>query len=145
MTRISRRILGKQIENEIFETLWEAISQVRTKQDVQLFLNDLLTPSEKLMIAKRLSIAVLLLKNRTYGEICDLLKVSNETVSRIALVLKMNTGFMIGINKVVKTEAGKQFWQDIENLLYRMSSPGKAFLPEEVVKHKLGHKKKNIV
>lgn len=145
MTQVSRRVLHKQVEEQIFETLWEAISQVRDKKDVQIFLNDLLTPTEKVMLAKRLAIAVLLLKQRNYQTIKDFLKVSGETISKISLILKMNKGFKLAINKVVRTEAGRQFWQEIENLLYRFSAPGKVFLPEETVKYKLGHRKKTLV
>lgn len=145
MTQVSRRVLNKQVAEQIFETLWEAISQVRDKQEIQIFLNDLLTPTERIMIAKRLAIAVLLLKQHDYETIKDFLKVSGETISKISLILKMNQGFKLAINKVIKTEAGRQFWQDIENLLYRLSAPGKVFLPEEVIKYKLGHKKKTLV
>ncbi|OGD92719.1 hypothetical protein A3C33_02270 [Candidatus Curtissbacteria bacterium RIFCSPHIGHO2_02_FULL_42_58] len=129
----------------MFETLWEAISQVRDKDDVQIFLNDLLSPIERVMIAKRLAIAALLLKGNSYETIKDFLKVSTETVAKISLILKMNKGYQLAINKLIRTEAGKQFWQEIENLLYRLSSPGKVFLPEEAVKYKLGHKKKTLV
>src|SRR3990167_3793320 len=132
----------------MFETLWEAISQVRDKDDVQIFLNDLLSPIERVMIAKRLAIAALLLKGNSYETIKDFLKVSKvstETVAKISLILKMNKGYQLAINKLIRTEAGKQFWQEIENLLYRLSSPGKVFLPEEAVKYKLGHKKKTLV
>ena len=145
MTQISRRILNKQVEEQIFETLWEAVSQVRDKKDVQIFLGDLLTPTERVMIAKRLAIAVLLLKQKDYETIKDFLKVSNETISKVSLILKMNNGYKIAINKIIRTEAGRQFWRDIENLLYRFSAPGKVFLPEEVVKYKLGHHKKKTL
>ena len=145
MSQVSRRILNKQVEEKVFETLWEAISQVRDKKEIQSFLGDLLSPTERVMIAKRLAIAVLLLKGRSYETIKDFLKVSTETVAKISIILKINNGYKIAINKVIRTEAGRQFWQDIEDLLYRLSSPGKVFLPEEVVKYKLGHRKKTLV
>lgn len=145
MSRVSKRILNKQIEQQIFETLWEAISQVKNKGDVKLFLNDLLTPVERIMVAKRLAIAILLLRGKDYETIIDLLKVSNETISKVSLILKINNGYRIAINKIIRTEAGRQFWRDVENLLYRLGTPGKAFLPEEVIKRQLGHKKKTLV
>lgn len=145
MSRVSKRIINRQIEEQMFETLWEAISEVKNKADIKLFLTDLLTPVERIMVAKRLAIAVMLLKGKDYETIIDLLKVSNETISKIVLVLRMNNGYKIAINKVIRTEAGREFWQGIEDLLFRLSSPGKVFLPEEVVKYKLGHKKKTLV
>ncbi|OGD85851.1 hypothetical protein A3B51_03270 [Candidatus Curtissbacteria bacterium RIFCSPLOWO2_01_FULL_41_18] len=145
MSRVSKKILNKQIEEQMFETLWEAISQVKDKGDVKLFLNDLLTPVERIMAAKRLAIAILLLRGKDYETIIDLLKVSNETISKVSLILKVNNGYRIAVNKLVRTEAGRQFWRDIESLLYRLGTPGKAFLPEEVIKRQLGHKKKTLV
>ena len=145
MGRISRRVLDRQVEEQVFETLWEAVSEVKGRTNVQAFLNDLLTPVERVMVAKRLAIAVLLLKKMAYGEIVDLLKVSNETIARIALIIKNSQGFNIAIDKVIRSEAGREIWREIENLIYRFSSPGKVFLPEEVVKYKQGRRKRTIV
>ena len=145
MSRVSKKVLNKQIEEQMFETLWEAISRVRGKADTKLFLADLLTPVERIMVAKRLGIAVMLMKGKDYETIIDVLRVSNETISKIALILRMNNGYKIAVSKIVRSEAGKEFWQDIENLIYRISSPGKVFLPEEVVKYRLGHSKKKTL
>lgn len=129
----------------MFETLWEAISQVRSIEDIKLFLNDFLSPVERIMLAKRFAIAVFLLKGQGYENIKDLLKVSNATISKVSIILKTNRGYQIAINKVIRTEAGKAFWQDIENLLFRLGRPGIAFAPEEVIKNRLGQKKKTLV
>jgi len=145
VTQVSRRVLHRQVEEQMFETLLEAISQVRNKNDVQVFLNDLLSPTERIMLAKRLAIAALLLRGEGYETIKNLLKVSNETISKVSIILKLNQGYAKVINKIALTEAGRQFWREIENLLYRFSAPGKVFLPEEVVKYKLGHHKKKTL
>ena len=145
MSRVSKKVLNRQIEEQMFETLWEAISQVKRKADVKLFLADLLTPVERIMVAKRLGIAVMLLKGKDYETIIDILRVSNETISKIALILRTNNGYKIAVDKIVRSEAGREFWQDIENLIYRLGTPGKVFLPEEVVKYRLGHNKKRTL
>ncbi|OGD89343.1 hypothetical protein A3J17_03655 [Candidatus Curtissbacteria bacterium RIFCSPLOWO2_02_FULL_40_11] len=145
MSRVSKKVLNRQIEEQMFETLWESVSQVKNKEDVKLFLGDLLSPVERIMVAKRLAIAVMLLKGHNYETIIDILRVSNETISKIALALRLNRGYKIAIDKIIRSEAGRQFWQDIENLLYRMSSPGKVFLPDEVVTYRLGHNKKKTL
>ena len=129
----------------MLETLWDAVSQVKDKHDVRLFLNDLLTPIERIMVTKRLAIAVLLLKGHNYEAISGLIKVSSETIARIALILRANSGYKIAVGKIARSEAGRQFRQDVENLLYRFSAPGRVFLPDEVVKYKLGHNKKKTL
>ena len=129
----------------MLETLWEAVSQVKSKEEVKLFLNDLLTPVERVMVTKRLAVAALLLRGSSYQAIEDLIKVSSETIARIALILRDNSGYKIAVNKILRSEAGRLFWQDVENMLYRISAPGRVFLPEEVVKYKLGHNKKKTL
>lgn len=145
MSRVSKKVVNRQIEEQMFETLWEAVSLVKTKEDVKLFLSDLLSPVERIMVAKRLAIAVLLLKGRDYETIINALRVSNETISKIALILRENSGYKIAVNKLLRSEAGREFWQGIEDLIYRLSSPGKVFLPEETVKYRLGHNKKKTL
>jgi TrpR-related protein YerC/YecD len=145
MAQVSRRRLHPNTEEKIYNTFWEAISQLKSEQEISLFLNDLLSPTEKVMLAKRLAIAALLTKGYTYVDIKDLLKVSQETISKVSLSLNINTGYQLAINKIAKSEATRAFWQDIGSAVYRMSSPGKAFMAEGAIRHKLGHRKKTLV
>jgi|SRR3989344_1541850 len=145
MPLVSRRKLYKEIETRMYETFWEAISKVKSKSEVQSFLSDLLSPVERTMIAKRLAIAALLLRGHGYENIKDLLKVSGATIAKVSAVINTNTGYKMVVNKIATSESTREFWQDVENLLYRMSAPGRVFLPEETVKYKLKHKRKTLV
>ena len=145
MPLVSKRKLQKDIEAKMYETFWEAISKVKSKSEVQGFLSDLLSPVESTMVAKRLAIAALLLRGYGYENIMNLLKVSGATIAKVSAVLNANTGYKIAINKIAMSEATREFWQDIENLLYRLSAPGKTFLPKEIVKAKLRHKRKSLL
>lgn len=131
MARLSKVNLSKQIERQIFENFWEAISQIRDKKDIQSFLNDLLTPTERVMLAKRLAIAAMLLKGQDYATIRHFLKVSNETIAKVGVVLKTNQGYKTVIDKIIRTKAGRQFWKEVESFLYRFSSASRIFLPED--------------
>jgi uncharacterized protein YerC len=129
----------------MFQTFWDAVSKINHQDEIQEFLNNLLSPTERTMLAKRLAIAVLLMKKYNYENIMDLLKVSSATISKVALTLNYNIGYKKAINKVAHTEATREFWQDVENLLFRFSAPGRLLLPEEVVKAKLRHTRKTLV
>lgn len=129
----------------MYETLWEAFSTLKSSADIQSFLNDLLSPIEKTMIAKRLAIAALLLRNYDYENIMDLLKVSSATISKVSITLNYNQGYKLAINKIARSEASREFWQDIESLLFRSSNPGVAFASEDFIKNKLGHKRKTLI
>ena len=138
-------MLNKDTERKITETFLEAISQVRDKSEVQLFINDLLTPVERVMLAKRFAIAVLLIKGWGYSSVEDLLKVSNDTISRVSLVLKGNFGYKRVVERLMRTEAGRAFWQDVASLAYRIGAPGRVFVDEGLIRHKLGWKKKTLL
>ena len=145
MTQVSRRKIPRDIETRMYETLWETFSGLKSSGDIRLFLDDLLSPPEKIMIAKRLAIATLLSKRYEYQVITDLLKVSTATISKVSLALNHKEGYRVAINKVARSEASREFWQGIENLIHRLGSHRDIFAPEEIVQKKLGHKKKTLL
>ncbi len=130
MARLSKVNLSKQIERQIFENFWEAISQIRDKKDIQSFLNDLLTPTERVM-RKEASHCRYAPKGQDYATIRHFLKVSNETIAKVGVVLKTNQGYKTVIDKIIRTKAGRQFWKEVESFLYRFSSASRIFLPED--------------
>ncbi len=89
MTNISKSPLDKVQEQKLFEQLGNLISQ-KTPQETNFLLAELLGEEEKIMLAKRLAIIVLLYRKQTLYFIAHSLHVSPATVSRIAALL--NTG-----------------------------------------------------
>ena len=89
----------------MYETLFEAIKHLRSKEEIQLFLTDLLSPTERTMLAKRLAIAALLMRAYEYESIMNMLKVSSATISKVALVLNHNQGYKNTINKIARSES----------------------------------------
>ena len=145
MSQVSKRPLHKQVENKMFETLWEAISNLKDKQDIKNFISDILSPSEKTMIAKRLAIAALLLRGYKYESIKELLKVSQQTIARVAVALNTNIGYKTAINKIARSEATKEFWEDIQKLAHRIGVTRDTFKSEEYLNRKFGFEKKTFV
>ena len=60
MTQVSRIRLPKAVEDQMHGALRKALADLRTEEEVGEFLEDLLTPTEKIMLGKRLAIAILL-------------------------------------------------------------------------------------
>lgn len=144
MAQVSRRPLDKDIEGRIYESFYKAVGLLNEKE-ARAFINDLLTPTEKIMLPKRLAIAILLSRGWNYDAIRDTLKVTQTTVSSVYKVLSFSTGLRLAIEKLSANQAWQEWWQGIEKLLYRLSSPGKVFMEEGVIKHKLGHKRKTLI
>jgi uncharacterized protein YerC len=65
------------------DTLYTAASAVKGRDAVKLFLRDLLTESERLMLGRRLMIARLLLRRQTYDEVRRRLGVGYATIARV--------------------------------------------------------------
>lgn len=115
MTQVSRNPLGKETNNEIQATLWWLLARLNSDLDIRNFLDGLLTKTEKIMLAKRLSIAFLINKGYAYRDICDVLKVSIATVCRIKEMMEKNNGdYEIFIKKLEKREELKKFSEQVD-------------------------------
>lgn len=65
------------------DTLYTAASAIKGRDAIKLFLKDLLTGSERLMLGRRLLIARLLLRGETYDAVRKRLGVGYTTIARI--------------------------------------------------------------
>ncbi len=136
-------------ENEaLVSDLIYAIVQAKNFNDSVLFLQDLLTKSEMQMLSKRLRIAKLLLKGKTYREIEDAIKVSHGTVAKIAEWLAMKGE---GFRKVIKNlpeKKNEKHWTERSDWEMIKRKHGLYFWPEllleEVVKQANEKQKKKI-
>jgi len=124
MTKISRRFLNKELENHIFELFLNTIVEIRNPDDARNFIEDLLSPTERIMLIKRLAIAVLLVKGYTYDDIDDTLKVSRSTIMNVSIWLKHGkSGYRKAVNKILETQKRKEFIDKIEEILLQLSPP----------------------
>jgi uncharacterized protein YerC len=65
------------------DTLYTAASAVKGRDAVKLFLKDLLTESERLMLGRRIMIARLLLRGASHYEVRQRLGVGYTTIARV--------------------------------------------------------------
>ena len=141
MSQVSKRILPKVIEERLFENLWETFASINNTNQVKLFLQDFLSPTEKVMFAKRIAIAILLKKNYDFRSISSLLKVSTTTVNNIYKLLNLKSkSYNLLIEKYNKRKITKELFQELERYFYRLN-PGKHFLEEDAIKARLGHRR----
>lgn len=102
--------MAKDIEQRIYQILWQSLAKLNHPSDVSLFAQDILTPTEKVMIAKRLAIALLLSRGWDQEAISKVLKVSTDTIHRLKISLRTGgRGYQKVINQIEKDEA----WEDI--------------------------------
>jgi len=121
MTQISRYPVHKKVEARMFEVLRETISDLKTTEDIEDFLHDFLSPVEKIMLAKRLSIAVLLHKGYKYATISAILRVTPPTISQVSLLLKYSgRGYKKVVEKIALNEKMNAFWEKVEDMLSKI-------------------------
>ena len=65
------------------DALYTAASAIKGREAVKLFLRDLLTPSERIMLGRRIIIARLLIAGESYDEIGETLRVGFTTIRRV--------------------------------------------------------------
>ena len=144
MPQVSRKPLDRETANRLFESFFRAIGLLN-RQDAEVFLNDLLTRTERVMLAKRLAISILLDAGKTYQHIKELLNVSQSTITAVVKTLELSGGYRRAIEKLKKSERWKEFWQELERFHFQNVNARYTFSEEDEIKRKLGHRKKTLV
>ena len=124
MSQVSKYPISKEVETRIFEVLSEVISGLRLPSDVNDFLEDFLSPVEKIMLAKRLSIAVLLKKGYDYQQIKKILRVTPTTIATVNMALKYTgQGYNRVVEKIIKSEKIEEFWNKVDDVINETVPP----------------------
>lgn len=111
MTQISKRPLSPGLDNRLQELLLQSLIKVGNSKDASNFLADILTPTEKTMIAKRLAIALLLNRGWDQEAIDDYLKVSLGTIQTVKRNLNSDLG---GFRKIISKLEKSREWEQIK-------------------------------
>ena len=124
MGRISRRRINPDVEERIFTVFWQTLAELKTPDQIQIFLQSLLSFTEQTMLAKRLAIAVLLRRGHNYERIDNALKVSKSTILSIHRQIMIGTsGYKLAIDKILNKRQTDQLWDIVEELILKISLP----------------------
>lgn len=122
MVRNSRFVLSDALLEKLFDLLFEVVGNRTSKVEFKKIFVELLTPAERIMLAKRVAIIYLLSKKIEYYNICERLKVSSATVSKFALLMEKSEGIIPIFKQIVKNDKVKIFLEEIFNNIF---APGK--------------------
>ena len=84
MSQVSGRKLSPKVEDEMFRVLRQSLVDCSSEKESDLFLDALLSDTEKIMLAKRLAIMVMLARGTHYTHIAEALKVTSGTIAKIS-------------------------------------------------------------
>ncbi|KKU81014.1 hypothetical protein A2875_04390 [Candidatus Gottesmanbacteria bacterium RIFCSPHIGHO2_01_FULL_46_14] len=118
MTQVSRVSLPKHLEAQMHAAIRKAFADLKTEDEVAAFLDDILTPTEKVMLGKRLAIAILLDKGYDQRTICTIMKTSLATVNQVSYWFKnKGTGYRIVVEKLKKQKEWEEIKLGLEEFL----------------------------
>lgn len=117
MTQISKKFVSKDIFYELFDNFDYLIVSLKSKEEVFNCFKDLLTKHEKIILAKRIAILLLLTKGLTFLEIRQAIRVSTNTVSRYKKLLDDNSeSYKIIIKKMEEFESTRKFYEKLHQI-----------------------------
>ncbi|KKU86999.1 MAG: hypothetical protein UY17_C0033G0007 [Candidatus Beckwithbacteria bacterium GW2011_GWC2_47_9] len=103
--QISKLGVNKQVEKKVFKSFFQVLADIKDPQAMERFFSDILSPTERAVLAKRLAIAHYLRKNKSYDVIKNDLKVSSATIATIQGWLEQdNEGLNIALKAIEADE-----------------------------------------
>ena len=113
MSQVSRRWLTPNVEAKINHLLIECIAGCADQQAAANFVDVLLTKTERTMIAKRVAIALMLVKGHSADDIDEKLKVSVATVYTVKAWLdSKGAEYRTLLEKIARKDEGQQKEQE---------------------------------
>jgi uncharacterized protein YerC len=116
MPHLSQKKLKKDAFKRISRQFTKTIAELETKTETNKFLNEILTDTERTMLAKRLALLMMLKKEIPYSVIEGTLKVTPQTIARYWKKTKQH-GFEVITAKLDKDKAREEFWNSVERFL----------------------------
>lgn len=145
MAQVSKYPISKEVYDRCWELFAKTLVGIKTSNDAQQIIEDLLTPIERIMLIKRLAIAVLLTQNYEYREITKLLRVSFPTISMVNRSLQFgNDGYKKAIAKILKDEKLQEFFNNtLQKIVALPATGGKGSGVWRYLKKELENKSKD--
>lgn len=97
--------MNKKIRTNAVDHLFDAVLNLRDKEECYTFFEDLCTVNELLSLSQRFEVAAMLRSGKTYLEIADKTGASTATISRVNRSLNYgNDGYEMVFNRMENKE-----------------------------------------
>jgi len=114
--QVSKKKLNKGIEKQIYGILYQLVADTKSTEEARILLHDLLSETERQVIAKRLAIAIFLDKGRSYENIKNTLKVSSATIASVQELMG-NPGIQLALQKIKAEEWADEWAEKISSFV----------------------------
>lgn len=119
--QVSKKQLNPNIEKQIHSIFQQLIVDIKNTEEAEQILHDLLTETERLVLAKRLAIALFLDKGRSYDNIRETLKVSSATIASVQDQMG-GEGMQLLLRKVKSEEWAEEWTDKLSNIMGKIFS-----------------------
>lgn len=114
MTHVSRNPVHKDVYFQILDDLYWLLADVKRPEDMKQLLGDFFTKTERLMLAKRLALAGMIIEGYDVDIIRQVLNVSTGTIYRMKEMLdKTGEGLKAGIKRLLRKESFEKFLKEL--------------------------------
>lgn len=97
--------MNKKIKTDAVDHLFDAILQLKTRDECYSFFEDLCTVNELLSLSQRFEVAAMLNEKKTYLEIAEKTGASTATISRVNRSLNYGTdGYALIFDRMVTSK-----------------------------------------
>lgn len=119
MPHVSRKKLNKKIYQKIGDEFVQFVLDLKSSSEAKSFLTNLLTKTERIMLAKRLAVIGMLFKGYSFEAIQQTLQVSPATVDKFWKIIQQhqNSFSLIRSRVEAKSKAKTGFWKVLGDLL----------------------------
>lgn len=142
MSQVSKWRLATQVEERILQVFWRSWGK-GVEWGLENSIGELLTETERTVLAKRLAIAMMLVKGFGYSEIREFLHVSPPTIAKVKDWLTLKPGFGKVVRRLSSESEMELLWEKVKGFLL---SGGPDLLPgtnwSVRIKRKSGERRK---
>ncbi|OGK39876.1 hypothetical protein A2954_05500 [Candidatus Roizmanbacteria bacterium RIFCSPLOWO2_01_FULL_37_12] len=125
MTQVSKRYIPPWTYSRILDVFLGSFLKIRDKNTASLFFDEFLTPTEKIMLAKRITCLYLIYKNVSILECADIIKLSTATVAKYVIFMQKTPTIRKVLEKILNEEKFMKLIDKIINeYLYPPGSVG---------------------
>ena len=118
MPQVSRFLLRPQVWEKIFDMLLSAFLSAKDKTSLSDLMQEIFTPTEKIMFAKRFAACVLLAKGNDYRTVANTLRMSTSTISKMNLHLKYEKkGILKAVDHILKSNENEVLKEELIGFL----------------------------
>ncbi len=114
--RTTNKKINTTLFKQIKKTFAQAVADLKDVDEVNIFLNDFFTESEKEVFTKRLAISYWLIKKRSYSNIKNNLQVSSATISTVQNEIE-KPGYKLILQKIEAEEWANKWSEKIKKYI----------------------------